>query len=177
MSKETNEGFSKESRDIVKSTQKQLDSFGGFDEQQERIRALQGRIEAGRQKIRALSDRVDVVSARIDGWERADREWQERTRKRLKIIWLITSVIIFAIILLFVTAQYAPEGLEDATIRFANDSIHKLKNTTTNIFSHHNTSWDTAEMENSTARLQSILNRTGKGIPGGDQRLRVFDEL
>ncbi|KAI1082809.1 hypothetical protein F5B20DRAFT_530477 [Whalleya microplaca] len=107
MSQEVNESFKTESQGLASEIDAQVNAFGQFDDQQKRIEELQGRIYAGRGKVQTLSKRVDVVRERIEGWERADREWQERTRKRLKLIWIITSMIVFSLMLLFVGVQYA----------------------------------------------------------------------
>ncbi|KAI8966033.1 hypothetical protein F5Y11DRAFT_311207 [Daldinia sp. FL1419] len=110
MSQELDESFKAESQGLVDELEQQAGSFGHFDDQQRRIEELQGRIHAGRDTVETLSKRVDVVRERIEGWERADMEWQEKTRKRLKIIWIITSVVIFSLILILVVAQYAPSS-------------------------------------------------------------------
>ncbi|KAK6954466.1 hypothetical protein Daesc_004433 [Daldinia eschscholtzii] len=110
MSQKLDESFRTESQGLVDELEQQAKSFGHFDDQQRRIEELQGRIHAGRDMVETLSKRVDVVRERIEGWERADLEWQEKTRKRLKIIWIITSVIIFSLILILVVAQYAPSS-------------------------------------------------------------------
>ncbi|ETS86424.1 hypothetical protein PFICI_00252 [Pestalotiopsis fici W106-1] len=108
MSRETASNFEIKSKALVAETSSQLDSLGQFNEQQDHIEALQARIQAGRQKVQKLSERVDIVRERVEGWERADREWQERTRRRLKTIWIITSVLALVFVLLVVGAQYAP---------------------------------------------------------------------
>lgn len=110
MSQELDESFKTESQGLVNELEQQIDSFGQFDDQQKRILELRGRIHTGRDKVDNLSRRVDVVRERIEGWERADLEWQERTRKRLKTIWIIMSVTIFSLMLIFVGAQYAPSS-------------------------------------------------------------------
>lgn len=105
-----NKGFIKESQEVVSDAQIQLDAFGQFDSQQQRIQALQERIYTGREKIHGLSGRVDVVHKKIGNWERADREWQERTRRRLKSLWIFMSVIALVLLLLFIGARaYGPE--------------------------------------------------------------------
>ena len=172
MSKEMNESFTKESRELIRDVQLQADAFGNFEDQQRRIQTLEERISGGRQKIQTLSERVDVVRGRIEGWERADKEWQERTRKRLKIIWWIMSVIGFVFVLLFISAQYVPDGLEEATVRLANETIAKIRNGT--LLS----SDDSPEpVDNTSRRLQGLLNGTGSASAASDERLRVFDEL
>ncbi|KAI1143572.1 hypothetical protein F5Y05DRAFT_157743 [Hypoxylon sp. FL0543] len=115
ISQELNGNFEAESQALLSELEQQANSFGQFDDQQKRIEELQGRIHTGRGKVEALSRRVDIVRERIEDWERADMEWQERTRKRLKIIWIITSVVIFSLIFLFVGSQYTPSS-EDILI-------------------------------------------------------------
>jgi hypothetical protein len=121
MSQETSRQFERDSEEIVGEMTTQLEAFGGFGEQERRIQALTARIHGGRDKVKALSERVDVVRERIEAWERADREWQERTRRRLKAIWVVTSVLLALLLVLLVVAQYLPATADDAS-RAANTS-------------------------------------------------------
>ncbi|GAB1310320.1 hypothetical protein MFIFM68171_00530 [Madurella fahalii] len=130
LSQQLNNNFSTETEELVTDITSQLDAFGQFEDQQKRIESLQSRINTGRESIRALSGRVDTVRDRIESWERADREWQEKTRKRLKAFWVVTSVI-FLVVLLFVGAQYAPESLEQTTTRIAADGLNTLEDVAT----------------------------------------------
>lgn len=76
------------------------------DDQQRRLERLSVRVHRGRQAVQTLSDRVDAVRGRVELWERADRAWQERTRTRLKVLWVIvSSVLLVLVVLLVVTAQ------------------------------------------------------------------------
>ncbi|KAK7755277.1 hypothetical protein SLS62_002782 [Diatrype stigma] len=111
-SQDLNEVFKAESREVTADIGSQLDAFGQFDDQQKLIEDLQGRIQAGREKVQALSERVGIVQKRIEGWGLADKEWQERTRKRLKVIWLIMLTLGCIVTLLFVSAKYGPGILE-----------------------------------------------------------------
>lgn len=108
MAKETNDTFHADSRSLVTEVESQLDALGQFDEHQNRIQELQSRIATGRQKVQKLSERVDTVREQVESWEKADREWQGKTRRRLKIIWIITSILLFSILALFVSTQYVP---------------------------------------------------------------------
>ncbi|KAI0021449.1 hypothetical protein F4780DRAFT_770164 [Xylariomycetidae sp. FL0641] len=112
MSQELGKTFESESQGMMSEVETQLSSFDQLDGQQKRITELQGRIYTGRERVQALSHRVDVVRQRIEGWERADRGWQERTRRRLKKLWMFTLVIALAMVLLFVGAQYAPSSMD-----------------------------------------------------------------
>lgn len=84
----------------------QLDALGRFDEQQGQIEGLQSRIHDGRAKVQALSARIDVVQERIESWERADQHWQDRTRRRLKYIWMVMLIASLAIFVLFLSFRY-----------------------------------------------------------------------
>ncbi|KAF2968822.1 hypothetical protein GQX73_g4739 [Xylaria multiplex] len=108
MSQEINKTFTSESRALVNEIESQLSVYDQSADQKKRIEDLQARIHAGRDKVQALSRRVDVVRERIEGWEKADKEWQERTRRRLKTIWIVISVVAFVLMFLFFGAQYAP---------------------------------------------------------------------
>lgn len=106
----TNDGFIAESQSVLAEAQAHLDAFGDFSEQQTRVQALQDRVHGGRERIAALSARVDVVRQRVETWERADREWQEKTRRRLKIVWGFVMGLALALAVLYWGARaYAPE--------------------------------------------------------------------
>lgn len=136
LSRDMNHTFTSEATELVTDTSSQLDAFGQFEDQQQRIETLQGRVHVGRDKIKGLSERVDRVKERIERWERADREWQERTRKRLRVIWVVTSVVVFLVLLLVVSAQYvAPGGgvgvgFGETTTRIANGSLNAVRDVT-----------------------------------------------
>lgn len=101
----TSEGFVKESHAALSEAQAQLDAFGKFDEHETRVHALQDRVQGGRERIEALSTRVNVVRHKVEMWERADREWQERTRRRLKAVWGVVLGLALALLVLYIGAM------------------------------------------------------------------------
>lgn len=107
MSEEINESFTGESHALVSEIESQLGAYDQSADQKKRIQDLQARICAGRDKVQALSKRVDIVRGRVESWETADGEWQERTRRRLKVIWIFISIVLLILVFLFVGAQYA----------------------------------------------------------------------
>jgi hypothetical protein len=72
----------------------QLDAFENFDSQEEMIEDLQKRVEVGRKKIKGLGERVEQVRERVDGWERGEKEWQDKTRKRMRVMWIVGTSIV-----------------------------------------------------------------------------------
>lgn len=109
-SRETSESFGREAAEIKDEVDKQIHGFNNFQEHEERIRVLRTRVDVSRDKISSLGRRVDVVRDMVEGWERADKEWQERTRRRLMVIWGITSAVISILVLLYYGAQYGGSG-------------------------------------------------------------------
>jgi hypothetical protein len=105
-SRELHETFDKGARGLESNIVSRLGAIGRFEKQQQRIQSLQGRIHGGRSKIQALSERVDVVRERMEGWEKADKQWRERTRKRLRVIWTVMSVVFLVVMCLLVGVRY-----------------------------------------------------------------------
>lgn len=172
MSQELNESFKAESEGLVAELEQQTSSFDQLDDQQQRIQELQGRIHTGRDKVEALSKRVDVVRERIENWERADLDWQERTRRRLKVIWIITSIVVFSMVLLFFGAQYAPSSEDIST--FTNLA-------TGTSLGKPDSSWVASNQSQSVADTvddvrEALHKRAGDG-PAEDVVLRALDEL
>ncbi|KXH57706.1 hypothetical protein CSAL01_07085 [Colletotrichum salicis] len=161
--------FVSEADEMVRDVAGQLDTFGQFGEQESRIKQLQGRIESGRTRIEGLSGRVDLVRRRIEGWERADREWQEKTRKRLRAVWIVTSVVFAVLLLLFVGAQYlgGPADLEGAAGR-ALKGLERGPN--------RSVEGVVGSGEEGAPKL-SPLWEDRRGREEEEDRLRVFDEL
>ncbi|PNY25503.1 Uncharacterized protein TCAP_04554 [Tolypocladium capitatum] len=164
-SRELCETFDKDSRDLESDIAGQLTAVGHFDDQQTRIAGLQSRIREGRVRIQSLTSRVDVVRGRVESWERADRAWQERTRKRLKIIWSVTSVMTILIIALALGANHTSTGLDGID----GDSSEAASLGRLNM---SNQSRPSTEDGGETGR--ALLWKTP--LTDGEQ-LRVFDEL
>lgn len=177
MGQATNETFTKESDELVRDIQRQVDSVGQFDEQEKKIKLLQKRIHKGRTRIQGLSERVDIVRERVEGWERADKGWQERTRKRLKIIWIIMSVIFFAMILLFLSAQYVAPVMEETTgLESIPDAAAGLdgESGTVNISTATESSLGLEGLDEEQAFIPPLKSRDRIME---DERLHMFDEL
>jgi hypothetical protein len=174
MSQETRETFKTESRSLITEIESQLDALGQFDEQQQRIESLQSRIHIGRQKVQKLSERVDVVRQQVEGWERADREWQEKTRRRLKVLWIITSVVVLVILLLFAGVHYAPGEVETVK-QTISDMISSNGSV---ISSGGQRSADSTVSAHLSQDVRAAMDRArGDGPVVDEEILRVFDEL
>ncbi len=173
-SRQLNSSFDADVDELATDISAQLDAFEQFKSQEARIGSLQSRIQAGRELIGSLSDRVDAVSERIEGWGQADREWQEKTRKRLKVVWVVTSVVVFLVLLLFIGSQYAPEGLEETTTRIASSGLGTLRD----VAGAKVDVLRNPETEPQGSSLRELVNNTGHaGISPATDVLRVFDEL
>ena len=168
MTKKLNEEFKTESEEMATEVRGQLETFENFKSQEERIKALQERVKAGRDKIGALGGRVEAIRDRVEGWEKAEFEWQERTRKRLRVLWTIMSIaaiILIALILFRYTPARTPavqysQGMNTSAI----PDFAKLGN-------------ETLRLKNHTAQIIEQLRKKGGDKPKDDPRLKVFDEL
>jgi hypothetical protein len=177
MSQQTSKQFQRESEDIVREITSQIESFGGFTQQERRIQSLTARIHGGRDKVKALSERVDVVRGRIEAWERADREWQERTRRRLKAIWVVTSVLVFLLLILLIAAQYIPAGAEVALGVSNSSRSRRISGGSAGTETGSASKTGFASETGFLSVLGTSLNRTAQDPGTVDERLRVFDEL
>lgn len=176
----TNAGFIAESRAVVAEAQAQLDAFGDFTAPQARVEALQARVQGGRRRIAALSGRVDVVRRRVERWERADREWQERTRRRLKIVWGVALGVGVVLLLLYGGVRaYAPEvrvevavaeGVAGLPARVTEAAAAGLRRP-----GKGGADGDGAGRNGSAPALD--LDRERKADAAGDEALRALDEL
>lgn len=107
MTRQLNDDFKVESEELVAEVETQLDAFHGLEEQQKKIRILEQSVKKGREKIETLASRVDVIRKRVEGWERGEVEWQEKARKRLKLLWILMSLCA-AVFTALVVFQYTP---------------------------------------------------------------------
>jgi len=179
-SQKTTDNFERDTKEVTKEVQSQLSGYGNFKEQEQRIESLRERIEVSRKKISALGERVDVVKGRVEGWERADSEWQERTRRRLKTFWAVTSIVFFILVLIYLGAPYGgsgvkpsdPDGQDDITTK----GLGEVTDAVTGGLS--STGASASEMETTYDEEKRLPNLTRRPEMGSkDERLRVFDEL
>lgn len=174
-SRTMNDGFIAESRAVVSEAQSQLDAFGSFDDQQARVQALQDRVHNGQEKIASLSARVDVVRQRVEQWERADREWQEKTRRRLKIVWGFVLAVGLVLMVLYVGARtYAPE-IEGVARELQEDGmVAKMK--LDGGLSPETSSNEVGVGDENDTMPTLNFSRDGRA-EAGDEALRALDEL
>lgn len=174
MTRQLNKEFEAEADKVANDVGASLDAFHEFEAQQKRIQELTSRVEAGRDKVKNLGSRVDQVRERVEGWERAEGEWQDRTRKRLRLLWIMMSLAV-AIMLALSVFQYTPttapgldilSGLNIPEVVRAIPELDKLRN-------------ETLSLKKSTVealRNMSSCSADEEVLPE-DPRLRLFDEL
>lgn len=164
-----NQGFTAESESVLAEAQSQLDAFGQFHEQQARVQALQDRVHSGRERISALSERVDIARQKVEQWERADFLWQNKTRRRIKIVWGVVLGLVLLLLLLYIGARaYAPE-LEDLAGELKEDAMLaklKLESGGQGPFAGHGDEWS-----------MTLNFSRDEPAQGGDEALRALDEL
>lgn len=164
--------FEKDSRGLENQIATKLGSMGHFQNHQTKVTSLQKRINRGRSKVKVLSDRLDVVRERIERWERADKHWQERTRRRLKIMWSVTSVAVLLLAVLLWTVSSSADGGRRAGQQ-ATDELGR----TISVLEPFNSS-DSRQPPGLDGAEEAQARRIMWKTPvRGTDRLRVFDEL
>ena len=176
MTRQLNTDFKTESEEVVKDITTQLEGFEGFEKQQKRIESLQERVKKGRERIKSLGGRVEAVKERVESWEMAEGEWQEKTRKRLRILWILMSVCA-AVVLALVVFQYTPartqgpgvmKGFNASSLVEKIPDMEKLKNETWNL---------KMSTEDALESLRHKHKEEEEDRLEPDPRLRLFDEL
>lgn len=174
MTRRLNEEFETEADKVANEIGVSLDGFHDFEAQQKRIEELAGRIKAGREQVNSLGARVDRVRERVDGWERAEGDWQDRTRKRLRVLWIVMSVIAALMVALSVF-HYTParatglDTLSGLNITEIVGSVPELETFRNGSWSLKKSAMDVVGNMSSCHLDEEVLEE--------DPRLRLFDEL
>jgi hypothetical protein len=174
MTRGLNEEFKQEAEAVVVEVQTSVDGYEGFGEQGKRIEGLADRVRKGREKIKTLGERVEVVREQVDGWEKAEGEWRERTRKRLKVLWMVIAVCGF-VILGLLAFQYAlartqgPAVIKGMTAREFGEALPDLEKIRNETWTLKRSTEDALEKMKAKSREKEEQEE--------DPRLRIFDEL
>lgn len=173
MTRLLNEEFGTESEKVVKDIGASLDGFHGFATQQRQIEELSERVKAGRDKVNTLRTRVDLVRDRVEGWERAEGEWQDRTRKRMRVLWILMSVAaaVFVALSIFRYTPVGSPGLEILTGLNVSDIVGSVPEP-----EPRNETWTLKKTVMNALENMSSCDM-GEEPLEEDPRLRLFDEL
>lgn len=173
MTRQLNDEFKIESEDVVTDINTQLGQFENFDEQQQRIEALASRVQAGRTRIKTLGSRVDIVQNRVTCWELAEKEWKDKTRKRLRIMWTVIFVFLFIIVGMMIFQNYTPAKTQGAS-PFKGMNTSGLLGKVPDMKGLENETWTLKRKTED--RLEELRNHSQEPLEE-DPRLRLFDEL
>lgn len=173
LTQDINTDFQAESEELVQEMNEQLEGFSNFESQERRIKDLADRVQTGRETIQSLGQRVDVIKKKVEGYERAEGEWQDKTRRRLRVMWIVMSVIA-AIVIGLVLFRYTPAKTYGPGV------IHGLNATGLRIPGMDgvigNESWSLRREKDGEGVLERLRKKQGERVEE-DPRLRVFDEL
>jgi hypothetical protein len=195
MSRDIHGEFETSAQGLKDDVLKQLDAVGQFEQQESKVEALQGRIRSGRARMQSLSGRVDAVRERIEGWASADKAWQDKTRKRLKVIWLVVIALVLVAIAMMLGAanqeehgvgallgrvpDTRPMGTAAAASASAEEDLPAPPG-----WRNGDASWPVDKVPGGVPRqrqgddgFESSGTLEWERVGGGDGRLRMFDEL
>lgn len=137
--------------------------------QQKRIEELHKRIALSKQKVEKLSDRVDVVRRRTTTWSRVEASWEEKTRRRIKLFWALSAVVLVLVVGGMIW-QYTPTrqgGIGDIKVPVGKEGVREMVGMLVNK--------SLKRKGEETMVLEEL--RRGRGGGEREERLRVFDEL
>ncbi|KFZ08761.1 hypothetical protein V502_09173 [Pseudogymnoascus sp. VKM F-4520 (FW-2644)] len=173
IARQLNEDFDEDSQAVAKEIEDQIKAFGDFQAPQTKIEALQARIKTGREKVNQLGARVEVIRKRAEGWAKVEEQWQEKTRKRIKLFWALSAITLVVLVGLLIL-QYTParspgpgiiEGLNANDIRTGMLDLERgLVN-------------ESLTIETQVSDVLEGLRKTPDDSLEDSPRLKVFDEL
>ncbi|OBT66417.1 hypothetical protein VE03_04857 [Pseudogymnoascus sp. 23342-1-I1] len=175
IARQLNEDFDEDSQAVAKEIQEQIKAFGDFQAPQTKIEALQARIQTGREKVNKLGARVEVIRKRAEGWAKVEDQWQEKTRKRIKLFWALSAITLVVLVGLLIV-QYTPartpvpglgliDGLNGHGIK---TGVLDLERGLVN---------ESLTIETQVSKALGGLRKAPDNSLEDDPRLKVFDEL
>lgn len=172
IARQLNEDFDDDSQAVVSEIEEQIKAFGDFKEPQTKIEALQARIQTGREKVNRLGARVEVIRKRAEGWAKVEDQWQEKTRKRIKLFWGLsaTTVVVLVGLLIF---QYTPARIPAPGIM---DGLNAQSLKTGVLDLERGLANESLTIETQVSNVLEELRKTPDSLED-DPRLKVFDEL
>lgn len=163
-----NNSFIQESENLTHEVSDQLAELADYSAQEARIRELQARVVAGKKKVEKLSERVDVVRQRTTTWSKVEASWEEKTRRRIKLFWALSAVIL-VILLGALIFQYTPTrqgGVGEIKVPVGKEGVKEVVGMLVN---------ENLARKGEDKRVLDELRRRKEVAE--DPRLRVFDEL
>lgn len=112
---------------------------------------------------------MEVAKAKVETWEAAEEEWQEQTRKRLRILWGVIAVVILVFVGLLIF-EYAPASKVREVHESAKNVSSAIPQMETDI------SEMGANLRQSAEEALEILRGPAEEL-AEEPRLRAFDEL
>lgn len=171
LARQLNKDFTTETEGITKEVQQKIDDFKGFTSQEAELAALQKRIAAGQVKVNKLAERVEKVRHKAEAWSRVEAAWEEKTRRRIKLFWGLSAVIVLVLVAVL-GYQYTPRRqLSSVETGF-------------NVYQGGDIPGQEVDLLNESLGISrhrdEVLDMLRKGTDDGsevDPRLKVFDEL
>jgi hypothetical protein len=174
MTRQLNEEFETDANKVAKEVGASLDGFHDFQTQRKHIEELAARVRDGREKVKVLGARVDLVRDRVEGWEKAEGEWQDRTRKRLRVLWIFMSLTAGIMVALSVF-HYTPARTPGLDI-LSELNISEVVRSVPELDRIRNETWSLKRNAMEALRNMSSCPKADEDLDE-DPRLRLFDEL
>lgn len=100
LTKQLRHDFDDQSEGFKEDMQEQINGFGGFNIQKDRIDGLESRVKKSREEADRLSERLRTAQERIQVLEVREGEWQATVNRRFTIFWTTLGTIVALVIAL-----------------------------------------------------------------------------
>lgn len=177
LARKLNEDFNAGAKDVLDQVETQMDTFNGFQEQDEKIEKLVDRIKGGRKRVKELGDRLEAVRARVEGWEKYEGERKEKTKTRLRVLWLGIGLLVLVSVTL-IMLPYLSMGKTAELMHSVNSSNISASIPSIESMEAYAEEEVAKLAESAVKAVEELRDAHPRNRPvEDDPRLRLFDEL
>ena len=157
--------FEEDAQAIAGDFEGQVEAFKGFEEQQQQVESLRGRIQTSIEKSEALQERLKAARDRVASWEKREDEWQARTSMKLRIGWTCVGVLIGLIVTILILKAIYLRTKSAIVVMEPSVSAPDLEHL-----------WEALKIERPRTPIEWVPREDITTQPN-DTKLREFDEL
>lgn len=176
LTRDLHHDFIEESHELTDDIEGQIDTFGDFEGQKQKVDDLEKRIQKGRERAQGLDKRLARCRERVTWVEKKDAEEADKAGRFYKMLWSALGILV-AILLTILIVHHLK-----APLRTVGSTIERPSHTMN--LSHVSMPPPVKEMLESVKeeKTRSYMKQTSPAyqkakLEEEDERLRVFNEL
>ncbi|KAF2100135.1 hypothetical protein NA57DRAFT_37635, partial [Rhizodiscina lignyota] len=176
LTRELHKDFVDESNELQEDIEGQIEAFGNFEQQKEKVDDLEQRIQKGRERAEKMSERLSKCRDRVALVERLDAEEAEKTSRFYRILWSTLGTFIALIFTIMIVHHVKSPartvgGTAERVSRTVNLSEVSIPPPVREIL-------ERVKEEKSKSHAGSTpYDEPGRRLEESPERLKIFDEL